>query len=139
MAGIHVAQFAMDGFYNLDSVLKHKDGIGPNNLTDFTLCLRFNLNYLQHKYLALLTYATYIDGDSLSVGFDVKPNSLHLCAWKYWTVLKQGVKCKKMDNFRVLNEWHHICWSFKTDDLDSDTKQITTAFYYNGKKVEKSK
>ena len=103
----------MDGSYNLDSVLKHKDGIGPNNLTDFTLCLRFNLNYLQHKYVGLFSYATYLDEDTLTVGFDIKPNSLHLCAWKYWTVLKQGVKCKKMDNFRVLNEWHHICWSSK--------------------------
>ena len=67
MAGIHVAQFAMDGFHNLDSVLKHKDGIGPNNLTDFTLCLRFNINFLKPTTSSLLSYSTFLEDNALNV------------------------------------------------------------------------
>ena len=134
--GIPVAQFAMNGSYSIDYFLEHEEGIGPRNLTDFTLCIRFNPNYL--RPYGLLSYATFLDGDSLAMGFDIRSESLHLCVWKYFK-LKQGKKCKKMENFRVHNEWHHFCWSYKTEDFDSDTKEITTKLYYNGKKVERSK
>ena len=45
--GIHVAELSIDGIYTIDSYLKHTEGIGPNDLTDFSLCLRYNINYLR--------------------------------------------------------------------------------------------
>ena len=126
----------MNGSYSADYFLEHEEGIGPRNLTDFTLCIRFNPNYL--RPYGLLSYTTFLDDNSLAMGFDIRSESLYLCVWKYLK-RKQGKKCKKMENFRVHNEWHHFCWSYKTVDLDSDTKEITTKLYYNGKKVERSK
>ena len=59
---------AMDGQYTIDSYLNHTEGIGPNNLTDFTVCLRFNVNYLKPHYSSMLSYSTYLSDDALEIG-----------------------------------------------------------------------
>ena len=45
----------MDGQYSIEPYLNHTQGIGPNDLTDFTFCLRFNVNYLKPKFSTLLS------------------------------------------------------------------------------------
>ena len=66
--GILVAEIAMDGLYTEETYLNHSLGIGPQSLTDFTLCQRMNVNYLRpigsvallshfHKVLALSKFA----------------------------------------------------------------------------------
>ena len=134
-----MAEFAMDGRYNIDYFLKHEGGIGPKNLTDFTLCVRFNINYL--RPYGLFSYATFLDDDSLAMGFRIRAKSLYLCVWKYfWRKYSQnGEKCKKMENFKVQNEWHHVCLSYKTEIFSSDVVNITSKLYYNGKLVEGGK
>ena len=68
ITGIPVAEMEMDGQYTIDSYLNHTEGIGQSNLTDFTICLRFNVNYLKPSYSSMLSYSTYLSDDALEIG-----------------------------------------------------------------------
>ena len=54
--GIPVAEIAMDGLYTTEQYMNHTLGIGPKNLTDFTACLRFNLNFLWIFYDTIVAH-----------------------------------------------------------------------------------
>ena len=43
--GITVFELSMNGQMTIDSYLNHTNGIGPDNLMNFTLCVRFNVNF----------------------------------------------------------------------------------------------
>ena len=58
---------AIDGRHTIDSYLNHTEGIGPNNLTDFSVCLRFNVNYLKPEVSPLLSYSTYLSDNTLII------------------------------------------------------------------------
>ena len=68
ITGIPVAEMEMDGQNTIDSYLNHTEGIGQSNLTDFTICLRFNVNYLKPSYSSMLSYSTYLSDDALEIG-----------------------------------------------------------------------
>ena len=65
--GIQVAELAIDGLHTIDSYLNHTEGIGPNNLTDFSVCLRFNVNYLKPELSTLLSYSTFLSDNTLII------------------------------------------------------------------------
>ena len=65
--GIQVAELASDGQHTIDSYLNHTEGIGPNNLTDFSFCMRFNVNYLKPEISTLLSYSTFLSDNMLFV------------------------------------------------------------------------
>ena len=65
--GIQVAELAIDGQHTIDSYLNHTEGIGPNNLTDFSFCMRFNVNYLKPEISTLLSYSTFISDNTLFI------------------------------------------------------------------------
>ena len=65
--GIQVAELASDGQHTIDSYLNHTEGIGPNNLTDFSVCLRFNVNYLKPELSPLLSYSTFLSDNTLII------------------------------------------------------------------------
>ena len=67
--GIPVAELSMDGQCTIDTYLNHTEGIGSNNLTDFTLCLRFYINTLKPFTTSLLSYSNFIDDNALVVEF----------------------------------------------------------------------
>ena len=67
LIGIRVAEFSLHGRHATDSYLNHTDGIGPNNLTDFTLCLRFNVNFLKPTTSSLLSYSTFLEDNAINV------------------------------------------------------------------------
>ena len=81
--GIQIAEFSMHGRHNIDSFLNHTAGIGPKNLTDFTLCLRFNINFLKPIYNALVSYSTFLEDNAIN--FEVKEDSgqllLYICKY----------------------------------------------------------
>ena len=81
---IRVAELAMDGHHTIEPYLNHTLGIGPKNLTDFTVCLRFNVNFLKPTVNAVLSYSTFLSDNALN--FDLyRPSSggLELFACKY--------------------------------------------------------
>ena len=67
--GIHVAELSIDGIYTIDSYLNHTEGIGPNDLTDFSLCLRYNINYLRPIINTMVSYSTWWSDNSLLLIF----------------------------------------------------------------------
>ena len=76
----------MDGQYTIDKYLNHTEGIGPNNLTDFTLCLRFYINYLKPSIVSLLSYSNFMDDDALVVEFKKISKQIYLliiCKYEY--------------------------------------------------------
>ena len=87
---IRVAELAMDGRHTIETYLNHTLGIGPKNLTDFTVCLRFNVNFLKPTVNAVLSYSTFLSDNALN--FDLyRPSSggLELLVSKY---LKMKIK-----------------------------------------------
>ena len=87
---IRVAELAMDGRHTIETYLNHTLGIGPKNLTDFTVCLRFNVNFLKPTVNAVLSYSTFLSDNALN--FDLyRPSSggLELSVRKY---LKMKIK-----------------------------------------------
>ena len=67
LIGIRVAEFSLHGRHTTDAYLNHTEGIGPNNLTDFTLCLRFNVNFLKPTTSSLLSYSTFLEDNAINV------------------------------------------------------------------------
>ena len=68
----------MHGRHSIDSFLNHTAGIGPKNLTDFTICLRFNINFLKPIYNSLVSYSTFLDDNALIVEVVIDSGSGHL-------------------------------------------------------------
>ena len=62
-----MVELSMDGQHTIDTYLNHTKGIGPNNLTDFTLCLRFYINNLKPAATSLLSYSNFLDDNALTV------------------------------------------------------------------------
>ena len=89
---IRVAELAMDGRHTIETYLNHTLGIGPKNLTDFTVCLRFNLNFLKPMVSVLLSYSTFLSDNALN--FDLyRPSSggLELYVCKYYKIKQVGL------------------------------------------------
>ena len=73
--GIPVAEFAMDGVYTLKPYINHTLGIGPNNLTDFTFCLRFKVNYLKPIVSYMISYTSLTADNTLTLDFEFNRES----------------------------------------------------------------
>ena len=67
ISGIKVAEFQMDGLFSIEPFLNHTGGIGNRNLTNFTLCMRQNINYLRGKMTHSLSYTSDITDNTLLV------------------------------------------------------------------------
>ena len=89
--GIRVAELAMDGRYTIEPYLNHTLGIGPKNLTDFTLCLRFNVNFLKPFVSDVLSYSTFLSDNALNFEiFRPSGGGLELSACKYSKINQVG-------------------------------------------------
>ena len=89
---IRVAELAIDGRHTIETYLNHTLGIGPKDLTDFTVCLRFNLNFLKPMVSVLLSYSTFLSDNALN--FDLyRPTSggLELYVCKYYKIKQVGL------------------------------------------------
>ena len=78
-----MAELSMDGSHRIDTFLNHTAGIGSKNLTDFTICLRFNINFLKPIKNALVSYSTFLEDNALNVEIDKRNDGLLLFICKY--------------------------------------------------------
>ena len=132
-----MVELALDGSYTIEPYINHTLGIGPNDLDDFTLCLRFFVYFLKPINSALLSYSTSIDDNSLNVEL-VKSNEILLLFVCKFVKLDQGCGYYRTNNLRSLHrEWNHICMSLKTESMDSDRIRVSTKLYLNGNLVQK--
>ena len=65
--GITVFELSMNGKMTIDSYLNHTNGIGPENLMNFTLCVRFNVNFLRPQLSSILSYSTFLEDNTLVI------------------------------------------------------------------------
>ena len=136
--GIPVAELSLNDPYNIESYLNNTKGIGPNNLTDLTVCLRFNVNYLKPMVSTILSYSTFYSDNSLVAELSITPNErLQLCfAYAFGPITYHCVEIlQETHNLKIHNEWHHTCFSLKNEELDSETIQIISKVYYDGTEV----
>ena len=40
---------------------------------------------------------------------------------------------------KIHQQWHHICLSLKTEDINSDEVSVTTKLYFDGSEATKGK
>ena len=66
----------MDGSFTIDHYMNHTSGIGNKNLTEFTLCMRQNLNYLRGRMSHSLSYASNINDNTLLVYYVINEDDL---------------------------------------------------------------
>ena len=60
----------MDGVYTMKPYVNHTLGIGPNNLTDFTFCIRFKVNYLKPIVSYIVSYTSLTADNTLTLAFE---------------------------------------------------------------------
>ena len=129
----------MNGQITIDSYLNHTNGIGPDNLMNFTLCVRFNVNFLRPQLSSILSYSTFLEDNTLVIELvSVKSGRqlmLHIC--KYGDLNHGTCGFYKTENTRIHQDWHHACLSHKSEPIDSDSVLVTTKLYFDGNEVKK--
>ena len=98
-----MAELALDGRYTTETYINHTLGIGPNNLDDFTLCLRFFVYFLKSANSGLLSYSTSFDDNSLNVELVKSAQTLLLFICKY-IKLDQGCGYYKTNEHQIIDE-----------------------------------
>ena len=131
-----MAEFQMDGLFTEETYLNHSIGIGQNNLTEFTVCLRFNLNYLRGFYTTFLHYSSWFDDNSLVIDvtwFHGKHGPLRLNIGKYYFKIGKENLFYDFDSLNIHQQWFHLCY---TNKQDWNTYQVETNLYLNGEWVK---
>ena len=139
LLGIPVAEFQMDGSFSDETFLNHTLGIGSNNLTEYTVCLRFNLNFLRGFYTTFLHYSSWFDDNTIVIDltwYHGVHGPLRLNTGKYY--FKVGKENQKYDfpGLNIHQEWIHVCY---TNKQDWDTYKVKTEIYVNGELVNDGK
>ena len=141
--GIPVAQIGIDGQYNVKENMQYTYGLGSEDLNTFSVCVRFNVEFLRPHLSTIFSYSTFISDNTLD--FKLKLHNEHdeitleFCKYKD-SGLRIGIKhiCsekkfKPITNFiNYHNTWHHACWLFNTDGIDSEKIKLTTKLFFDG-------
>ena len=128
----------MNGLFSTDPYMNHTKGIGKENLTDFTLCQRFNVNFFRGISSYPLSYANIQNDNAVNIQIEKnrkKKISFYISKYRYM----EGIEVLKydLDYLKIHQEWHHICTTFKYNRINSNLMQSTIILFYNGKKVAK--
>ena len=67
-----MAEFQIDGLFTVDHFLNHTGGIGSENLTSFTLCMRLNINFLRGRMSHPLSYTSDFSDNTLLVYYVIE-------------------------------------------------------------------
>ena len=65
-----MVELSKDGIYSSEPHINHTLGIGPNNLTDVTLCHRFRVSYLKPVVSYMVSYASLTADNTLTTNFE---------------------------------------------------------------------
>ena len=143
--GIQVAEIGIDGQYNVKENMKYPNGLGSEDINTFSICLRFNVEFLRPHVSALFSYTTFISDNTLYIRLKIHDEddkiTFEFCKYKDSALRNSGVKkvCsekkfKPMINFiNYHNTWHHACWLLNTDGIDSEEIKISTILFFDGK------
>ena len=134
--GIPIAEIALHGQYSVKENLVYTDGLGSEDLDAFTICSRFNVQFLRPTAAHILSYSTFIHANSLISWLKIySDGKLAFIICKYLGFNKVTGVCSKKSfkSVRIHDQWHHFCWLFNVNGIDSDQIKVSTNLYFDGK------
>ena len=161
-----MVELSKDGIYSSEPHINHTLGIGPNNLTDVTLCHRFRVSYLKPVVSYMVSYASSSADNTLTTNFEfdrasrgsarkevkIRVRLVLLCSFflvihshlalqicKYGFLDPEYADCAPyvLKNVKVHLEWHHICGIFEANQMNSNMVETKMTMYFDGKLVFK--
>ena len=135
--GIPIAEIGIDRQYNVNENMQYTNGLGSEDLKTFSVCIRFNVAFLRPQLSTLFSYSNFIDDNALSSWFTINNGTLSLNFCKYWGASGiTTIYSKKIFKYiSIHNHWHHACWLFNTDGIDSEEIKVSTKLFFDGKEV----
>ena len=136
-----MAKFQLNGLFSTESYLNYALGIGPNDLTNFSICERINVEYFRGVYTNFFSYASHYADNSFV--FDLRPRqseneiSLFVSGIKNELMPDEERLFHYFPDIRIHKKWYHICFTMRVNLLNSTTVVSVAALYINGKKVQK--
>ena len=119
-----VAEFQMDGLFSDETFLNHT-GLGDENMTELTFCLRYNINYFRGSWHCLLSFSSRMTDNTLSLCFWRKENQTALKFYKYIDSTERNQPfLSYVVGVRQHQTWHHVCVIIKSlkDQILMQTK-----------------
>ena len=135
--GIPIAEIGTDGQYNVKDYLLYSNGLGSEDLNSFSVCIRFNVEFLRPIITTLISYSTFISDNTFAAWLSFKDGKLDIIFCKYWGVSGIKTVCSenKIKYISLHNHWHHFCWLFHTDGIDSEEIKLSTKLFFDGNEV----
>ena len=143
ISGVPVAEFQMDGLFSIDTYMNHTGGISQKNLSDFTLCMRQNVNFFRGKLSHSLSFSTLVNDNSLIVWWihDITnllaPLKFIVC--KYVVITDSNDCIFHEINVKIHQEWHHFCFVQTYQNTNQNQVESTMKLFYDGTLVKTSK
>ena len=121
--------------------MNYTGSLGPNNLTDFTLCMRIKVNFLRGEATFPLSYSTDISDNGIQVRFEYDPNDLlapmifKMC--KYPDVHQECATTTLPP--KIHQKWHHYCLTIESHNVSKTETLSTMMLYLDGTLENESK
>ena len=134
LEALKVVSFQENGLFSTQTYMKHKLGIGSENRTDWTVCMRINLNYFRGRYNHFFSYVNALFDDALTgniINVADSPTKIGFCQ----ETASKKICLHHTIQDMIFQEWHHICFS-STKESDTVAK---LQLYYDGDKVVEGK
>ena len=135
-----MAKFQINGLFSTESYLTYALGIGPNDLTNFSICERINVEYFRGVYTNFFSYASHYADNSFV--FDLRPRqseneiSLFVSGIKNELMPDEQGLFHYFPDIRIHKKWYHVCFTIRVTFLDSTTITSFSALYINGNLVQ---
>ena len=135
--GIPIAKIGIDRPYNVNENMLYTNGFGSEDLKTFSVCIRFNVEFLRPELSSIFSYSTFISDNTISSWLKLDNDTLTLNFCTYWGV--SGITTvwsrKILRSINIHNHWHHTCWLYNTDEIDSKEVKVSTKLFFDGKEV----
>ena len=70
--GIPIAEIGTDGQYNVKDYLLYSNDLGSEDLNSFSVCIRFNVEFLRPSVTTLISYSTFISDNTFAAWLSFK-------------------------------------------------------------------
>ena len=117
--------------------MEYTKGLGSEDINTFSVCVRFNVEYLLPRTSSIFTYSTFIYDNALELRLYRKEGklSLRFCRSLGASGTEEVCNTKIFKSIHLHNDWHHTCWLLSTDGIDSEKIKLSTKLFFDGKEV----
>ena len=117
--------------------MEYTKGLGSEDINTFSVCVRFNVEYLRPRVSSIFTYSTFIYDNALELRLFHKEGKLNLrfCRYSGASGIEGICSEKIIKSINLHNHWHHTCWLLNTDGIDLEKIKLSTKLFFDGKEV----